>query len=232
MLVYIHNNSLLWPMKQLFLDSNLHISLHIYFHRLRMLSFAIITLLLHIYYSTNWLWSVFDQTTDSRWELIDSHGAGAFVCPLPVGNWHRNLLGGQCVSSGWPGLVRILIRIARLYITDIQMSNWLGMWFVYRCLTDGEWMAYARLPFPATGYPVVGNIYLYEMINIWDTVSAFTRPARMFLSTDTLPWTSFISCLHIKLRIIISRSVPGLATDARCGWTFAFCMMAHFRFIF
>ena len=59
------------------------------------------------------------------------------------------------------------------------------------------------------------------MIKVCDTVFVFVRLPRMFLSVDCLfekrirklPCISFISHLHIKLRMI-SRSVPGLAIDS------------------
>ena len=56
---------------------------------------------------------------------------------------------------------------------------------------------------------------LYEMIYVWGTISAFIRPTRMLPCTaffnngmDKLPWTSFISDLHTKPRMI-SSSFPG-----------------------
>ena len=49
-------------------------------------------------------------------------------------------------------------------------------------------IAYNGLPFPGTGCPVLGvvNIYLYEMSNVWATVSIFVHLPMMLLSTDFL----------------------------------------------
>ena len=57
-------------------------------------------------------------------------------------------------------------------------------------------MASGGLPFPGTGCPIpdVGYNY-FDMINMWDIVSALNHLPRMFLSTDYLfekmDWTSY-----------------------------------------
>ena len=50
------------------------------------------THLLHIYYCTNSPWSVWPNY--GMWELIDSHGAGTFVCPLNTGRGIGTEIGG------------------------------------------------------------------------------------------------------------------------------------------
>ena len=54
------------------------------------------------------------------------------------------------------GFVRILTRIVRLYMINLQTSNWWGMPFVFKCLLIGESF------FLINGHaaPNVGNMYL------------------------------------------------------------------------
>ena len=76
-----------------------------------------------------------------QWELIASHGAGAFVCPLNTGQGINIETYGQYVSS-WrcPVLLRDLYEIYG------------NVWYVFKCLTG---MAYGGLPLTDTGCPVL-----------------------------------------------------------------------------
>ena len=101
-------------------------------------------------------------------------------------------------------LVRIFIRIVSLYGYRS---------FVFRCLTDGEGVAYGGLPFPGTGCPApdFGNICL--VWNYWYMGYCFCiSPPPCDVSVhvlsfwkngfDELPWISFLSDLHIEISIV------------------------------
>ena len=71
--------------------------------------------------------------------------------------------------------------------------------------------------------------FLDEPATIQGWYSSWTHTCIMRPQWGKIPWISFISDLHIKLSII-SRSVPGLATDFLCcvwghGWIT--CLMYH-----
>ena len=87
----------------------------------------------------------------------------------------------------------------------------------------------------------VGIYYVFEIIDVWDAVSTFINRHKLFLTrkfcfeqrVGQFIMDPLISYLHIKIRII-SRSVPGLATDSpRCvkghGWILASSMVVHFK---
>ena len=139
------------------------------------------------------------------------------------------MLGRQYVSKGicccWHCWHYIFI-----YIT-VCFDPWYRTLHVTMCLLMGEGMACGDLPFPGTGCPIpdVDNICLLCIdFYVWDAVSTFNHPPRMFLSTDfAFRMTDWYCChgphLHAILRVI-SRGVSGLATDSprgvwSRGWT-------------
>ena len=81
----------------------------------------------------------------------------------------------------------------------------------------------------------ISACYVFDFY-VWDAVSIFNHLSRMFLSTDfAFRITDWTCChgphLHAILRII-SRGVPGLATDSPCGvwgrgWTTCLHFSAH-----
>ena len=97
----------------------------------------------------------------------------------------------------------------------------------------GAGMACGGLPgLQVVLHRMLAIIILYEMINVWDTVSAFVHLLKTFLFEDFLckQWIehviinlSFISDANTEQRTI-TRSVPGWAIDSLqgvwcCGWT-------------
>ena len=142
----------------------------------------------------------------------------------------------MCFLLMTPGLVWILTQFVHWFIS----RTWWGVPLVFICKEIFNWRgkgwSIVAGPFRelAVLYGMLSISISYEMSNVWAMVSTFVYLPRFVLSTDFwkngleyLPWTSSISYLHTKLRIIGTR-VSSLANDSPFGvwyreWT-AFCL--------
>ena len=187
------------------------------------------THLLHICYCKDWLCRVLDQTVEGgvdwlTWcrlicpPIITGRGVGVETCEVdnvfpPDDFWFGSDTYTNCAFC----------------MICISMSKWWGMWFVYKSLADGGrggrwWSAISGYWLSCTGcylclismkWFMCGTMILHLSTSLRCLClrSIFSKKKT---GLGKLPWTFSIWGLHTIL-MIISRSVPSLATDSPCS---------------